>query len=103
MDAAGARPFTGGNAESLAGAAARPGSGAGNALCAKLCPAWAITTATVSGAIKRRMIKAVSPARSIGPHIFSIYVFSIEERFRQRCLRFLPALNNPWNLATARR
>jgi hypothetical protein len=28
------------------------------------------------------MIKAVSPARSIGPHIFSIYVFSIEERFR---------------------
>ena len=67
MDAAGARPFTGGNAESLAGAAALPGSGAGNALCAKLCPAWAITTATVSGAIKRRMIKAVSPARSIGP------------------------------------
>jgi hypothetical protein len=28
------------------------------------------------------MIKAVSPARSIGPRIFSIHVFSIEERFR---------------------
>src|SRR5439155_10132837 len=39
MDAAGAAPFTGGNGDALlAGAAAWPGSGAGNAPCAKAWP-----------------------------------------------------------------
>jgi hypothetical protein len=30
-------------------------------------------------------------------------VFPIEERLPMRLLRFLPVLNNPWNLSTARR
>jgi hypothetical protein len=30
-------------------------------------------------------------------------VFPIEERLPTRLLRFLPVLNNPWNLSTARR
>ena len=67
--AAGAAPFTGGNGEALLGAA-WPGSGAGNAPCAKPWPAWQVTRATVSGTIKRRMIKAVPPARSNGPNVF---------------------------------
>src|ERR1019366_7628683 len=66
MEAAGAAPFTGGKAGSFRWGAARPGSGAGNAACAKPGPAWTVTTATVSGTIRRRMIKMVSPARSKG-------------------------------------
>jgi hypothetical protein len=45
------------------------------------------------------MIKAVPPAKSNGlPN-----VFPIAARFSLGFLRFLPILNNPWNLATARR
>src|SRR3984957_706423 len=54
----GAPPFTGGNAGSLA-APALPGSGAGNAPCAETCPAWNVTTATASGTINWRIIKAI--------------------------------------------
>src|SRR5215475_16167431 len=56
-------PLTGGNGEELAGCADWFGSGAGNAPCAPACPACRTATATVSGAIRRRMIKGVSPAR----------------------------------------
>ena len=54
----GAAPFTGGNAESLA-VPALPGSGAGKAPCAEACPAWNVTTATASGTINWRIIKAI--------------------------------------------
>ena len=50
-DGAGAAPFTGGNAGSLA-APAFPGSGAGKELCAETWPAWNVTTATASGTIR---------------------------------------------------
>src|SRR5204863_6065907 len=59
-------PLTGGNGEELAGCADWFGSGAGNAPCAPASPAWRATTATVSGVIRRRMIKGMSPARSRG-------------------------------------
>jgi hypothetical protein len=55
-------------------------------------------TPTVSGTIKRRMFKAVAPARSNGPQCL-LGRTAIPTGF----LRFLPVLNNPWNLATARR
>src|SRR4051794_11769512 len=62
--AAGA-PLTGGNGEALLAGAAWPlGNGAGNAPCAKACPAARVAAATVSGTIRRRIIKGVSPARS---------------------------------------
>ena len=51
--------WTGGNAGSFAGAAAWPGSGAGNAPCASAELAVAESTASVSGTIKRLIIKAV--------------------------------------------
>jgi hypothetical protein len=54
----GAAPFTGGKAGSLA-VPALPGSGAGNAPCAKTCPAWNVTAATISGAISWRIINAI--------------------------------------------
>src|SRR5690242_6068763 len=60
-DCAGAPPPTGGNGEALAGWF---GSGAGNAPCAPTSAAWRVTTAIASGAIRRRMIKGKSPARS---------------------------------------
>jgi hypothetical protein len=41
----------------LAGASACPGSGAGNATCAKTCPASTIATAKVDATIRRRSIK----------------------------------------------
>jgi hypothetical protein len=44
------------------------------------------------------MIKAVPPATSNVPN-----VFPIEERFPTGLLRFLKIVNNPWNLAAARR
>src|ERR1700761_5453252 len=54
----GAAPLTGGKAGSLK-VPALPGSGAGNAPCAKTCPALNATTATTNGAINWRIIKAV--------------------------------------------
>src|ERR1700722_6851795 len=54
----GAAPLTGGKAGSFA-VPALPGSGAGNAPCAKTCPALNVTTATTNGAINWRIIKAV--------------------------------------------
>src|SRR5579859_6955103 len=63
MEARGAIPLTGGKAGSLAGAAVWPGRGAGNAPCANAEPTVAKSTASVSGTIKRWVIKAVSPAR----------------------------------------
>jgi hypothetical protein len=72
--------------------------GQGGGDWAKPVPAWNVTTAAVSGTIKRRMIKAVPPATSKVPN-----VFPIEERSQTGLLRFLKIVNNPWNLATARR
>src|ERR1700744_3733491 len=78
----GAEPLTGGNAGSLAGAAATPfpggnagslaggtapltGGNAGSlAICASARPAWAVKRATASGTIKRRMIK-VAPVGKV--------------------------------------
>src|SRR5271168_4766466 len=54
----GAAPLTGGKAGSFA-LPALPGSGAGNAPCAKTWPALNVTTATNSGAMNWRIIKAV--------------------------------------------
>src|SRR6185437_1255982 len=78
-DAMGLAPLTGGNAGSFAGAAACPGSGAGNPPCASAEPAVAESTASVSGTIKRLIIKAVSPARSNGPRV------SCTKRFYDSC------------------
>src|SRR5262249_52517540 len=70
-------PLTGGDAGAVAIppdwldiGAAWLGSGAGNAPCASADPAWKETAkaASVSGTIKRWIIKAVSPARSNGPN-----------------------------------
>ena len=80
-------PLTGGNAGSFAGAAAWPGNGAGNAPCAKAEPADAESTASVSGTIKRLIIKAV----------FSGKVQRSAGVLHQAILRFLPSVNNPQN------
>ena len=67
-------PLTGGKAGSFAGGwFICPGSGAGNAPCAAARSAEAAReakTASVSGTIKRRMIKAVSPAEPNVPTCF---------------------------------
>jgi hypothetical protein len=55
--------------------------------------------AAASGTIKRRMIKVCFS----GKVQWFPNVFPIEERLPMRLLRFLPLLNNPWNLSTARR
>jgi len=47
------------------------------------------------------MIKAVSPARSIGPHIFAIHVFSIRKAIPLALFTIPVALNNPWNLGNS--
>jgi len=60
-EGAGAAPLTGGNGELLA---VCPGSGAGNAPCAKPAPASSKTIAMVSGAIRRRIIKPVPSTSS---------------------------------------
>src|SRR5262249_2145296 len=57
-EAVGLAPLTGGNAGSFAGAADWPGNGAGNAPCASAELAVAESTASVSGTIKRLIIKA---------------------------------------------
>jgi len=60
IEACGAAPLTGGKAGSLAGGlAAWPGSGAGNAPCASAEDEPAASRASVSGTIKRLIIKAV--------------------------------------------
>src|SRR4051794_22714229 len=59
IEAVGAEPLTGGNAGSLAGGAAAgagaacPGSGAGNAPCARTAPAGTDSARSVSGTIRR--------------------------------------------------
>src|SRR4051794_14990620 len=63
----GAEPFTGGKAGSGAGAAGRPGSGAGNAPCASAPAAWTVVIASTSGTMKRQTIKAFLQARSPVP------------------------------------
>src|SRR5204862_8021234 len=60
-EALGAAPFTGGNTESFL-TGAWPGRGAGNAPCAQAGPEWTAIDAAVSGTIRPRTIKAVSPA-----------------------------------------
>jgi hypothetical protein len=80
--AGGVAPLTGGNGEEAAF-----GSGAGNAPCAQAAVAWTASTANVSGAIRRRMIKRVPQGNM---------------RFAA-VLRSLPTVNNPSNWATARR
>src|SRR6266702_8067201 len=71
IEAVGAAPVTGGNTESLCWTPWL-GSGAGNVPCAKAWPAPKmaprvvaprVMTTAVSGTIRRRMIKGVSPAR----------------------------------------
>src|SRR4051794_29715543 len=64
----GAEPFTGGKAGSGAGAAGRPGSGAGNAPCASAPVAWTVVIASTS-VMKRQTIKAFLQARSLIPRI----------------------------------
>jgi hypothetical protein len=76
-------PLTGGKAGSFAGAAAWPGNGAGNAPCARAEPADAESTASVSGTIKRLIIKAVSPARSNGLRVSR--TVSCTKRFYDSC------------------
>lgn len=66
MELDGATPFTGGKAGSFA-EPAWPGSGAGNVPCAKACAAWNITAAKITGAINRRIIKAIPSGKQHVP------------------------------------
>src|ERR1700757_3900440 len=60
IEAVGAAPLPGGNAGSLAGGAACPGSGAGNAPCANAAHVGTDSARSVSGTIRRCIIKASS-------------------------------------------
>src|SRR5262249_39111163 len=94
VEACGAEPLTGGKGDPPAGGGAgRPGSGAGEPPRASAGGEPAASRTSVSGTIKRLIIKAVSPAGYVWPAGILHRAF----------LRFLPPVNNPQNLATARR